>query len=58
MSPISVESGDTTNGAPTPQSDAQTGEWGNSNQGGWIVQKFGGTSVGKLPLNIAEDIVR
>jgi aspartate kinase len=23
----------------------------------WIVQKFGGTSVGKFPLKIAEDIV-
>lgn len=30
----------------------------NNADGGWIVQKFGGTSVGKLPLNIAEDIVR
>lgn len=30
----------------------------NNSIGGWIVQKFGGTSVGKLPLNIAEDIVR
>ncbi|KAI0011088.1 aspartate kinase [Xylariaceae sp. FL0662B] len=28
-----------------------------SNQG-WIVQKFGGTSVGKFPDTIAEDIVR
>jgi aspartate kinase len=25
---------------------------------GWIVQKFGGTSVGKFPDKIAEDIVR
>ncbi|RYP50788.1 hypothetical protein DL769_010903 [Monosporascus sp. CRB-8-3] len=25
---------------------------------GWIIQKFGGTSVGKFPDNIAEDIVR
>ncbi|KAI0192170.1 aspartate kinase [Astrocystis sublimbata] len=25
---------------------------------GWIVQKFGGTSVGKFPRNIARDIVR
>jgi aspartate kinase len=24
----------------------------------WVVQKFGGTSVGKFALNIAEDIVR
>lgn len=26
--------------------------------GGWIVQKFGGTSVGKFARGIAEDIVR
>lgn len=25
---------------------------------GWIVQKFGGTSVGKFAVNLAEDIVR
>ncbi|XXH00596.1 hypothetical protein Hte_006944 [Hypoxylon texense] len=31
---------------------------GNSSSGGWIVQKFGGTSVGKFPDSIAEDIVR
>jgi hypothetical protein len=24
----------------------------------WIVQKFGGTSVGKFPVKIAKDIVR
>ncbi|KAH8803086.1 Aspartate/glutamate/uridylate kinase [Xylogone sp. PMI_703] len=24
----------------------------------WVVQKFGGTSVGKFPINICEDIVR
>jgi hypothetical protein len=24
----------------------------------WVVQKFGGTSVGKFPVNIVEDIVR
>ena len=58
MSPISLESGDTPNGAATPTSNGEREERGNSNQGGWIVQKFGGTSVGKLPLNIAEDIVR
>ncbi|TAQ90446.1 hypothetical protein B7494_g1258 [Chlorociboria aeruginascens] len=29
----------------------------NSNKG-WVVQKFGGTSVGKFPAYIAEDIVR
>lgn len=26
--------------------------------GGWVVQKFGGTSVGKFAKNIATDIVR
>lgn len=26
--------------------------------GGWIVQKFGGTSVGKFPKDIARDVVR
>lgn len=26
--------------------------------GGWIVQKFGGTSVGKFPENIVDDIVK
>ncbi|ERT02381.1 aspartate kinase [Sporothrix schenckii 1099-18] len=30
----------------------------NSGGNGWIVQKFGGTSVGKFPDKIAEDIVR
>ncbi|KAI9746553.1 MAG: Aspartokinase [Claussenomyces sp. TS43310] len=29
-----------------------------SSSNGWVVQKFGGTSVGKFPVNIAEDIVR
>jgi hypothetical protein len=24
----------------------------------WIVQKFGGTSVGKYPLNIVDNVVR
>jgi len=27
---------------------------GNAN---WVVQKYGGTSLGKLPVNIAEDII-
>lgn len=31
---------------------------GNDAKGGWVVQKFGGTSVGKFASNIAEDIVR
>ncbi|RYO77219.1 hypothetical protein DL762_009403 [Monosporascus cannonballus] len=30
----------------------------NSSANGWIIQKFGGTSVGKFPDKIAEDIVR
>jgi hypothetical protein len=30
----------------------------NASSNGWIVQKFGGTSVGKFPDKIAEDIVR
>jgi aspartate kinase len=30
----------------------------NNSSGGWVVQKFGGTSVGKFALNIAEQIVR
>ncbi|KAI9818512.1 MAG: Aspartokinase [Pycnora praestabilis] len=30
----------------------------NANELGWVVQKFGGTSVGKFALDIAEDIVR
>lgn len=35
-----------------------TQRWRNNSDGGWIVQKFGGTSVGKFAVNIAEDIVR
>ena len=31
---------------------------GNDSEGGWVVQKFGGTSVGKFAREIAEDIVR
>jgi aspartate kinase len=30
----------------------------NPDSRGWVVQKFGGTSVGKFPDKIAEDIVR
>ncbi|PNP48373.1 hypothetical protein TGAMA5MH_00657 [Trichoderma gamsii] len=30
----------------------------NSSDLGWVVQKFGGTSVGKFPDKIARDIVR
>lgn len=32
--------------------------WKNDSDAGWVVQKFGGTSVGKFAVNIAEDIVR
>jgi len=32
--------------------------WRNDPKARWIVQKFGGTSVGKFAGNIAEDIVR
>jgi aspartate kinase len=32
--------------------------WKNNSEAGWVVQKFGGTSVGKFAVNIAEDIVR
>nr|XP_036583020.1 aspartokinase [Colletotrichum truncatum]KAF6791916.1 aspartokinase [Colletotrichum truncatum] len=31
---------------------------GNTSSNGWVVQKFGGTSVGKFPDKIATDIVR
>ncbi|KFA75520.1 hypothetical protein S40288_01172 [Stachybotrys chartarum IBT 40288] len=31
---------------------------GNSPSLGWVVQKFGGTSVGKFPIKIAQDIVK
>ncbi|CAG8971924.1 hypothetical protein HYALB_00003259 [Hymenoscyphus albidus] len=30
----------------------------NNSSLGWVVQKFGGTSVGKFAVNIAEDIIR
>lgn len=30
----------------------------NESPNGWIIQKFGGTSVGKFPDKIAEDIIR
>lgn len=31
---------------------------GNKAPAGWVIQKFGGTSVGKFPIQIAEDIVK
>lgn len=30
----------------------------NNSSGGWVVQKYGGTSVGKFALNIAEVIIQ
>ena len=30
----------------------------NNSSEGWVVQKYGGTSVGKFALNIAEVIIR
>ena len=37
--------------------DMQSPRRKNNANGGWIVQKFGGTSVGKFPEQIAENIV-
>lgn len=31
---------------------------GTSEEEKWIVQKFGGTSIGKFAVNVVEDIVR
>lgn len=44
--------------APVPNGHSDVQLKRNESEGGWVVQKFGGTSVGKLPINIAEDIVR
>lgn len=38
--------------------EGQQLSWRNDCKAGWVVQKFGGTSVGKFAGNIAEDIVR
>lgn len=46
------------NGHSNASSTITNGKKKNNSTRGWIVQKFGGTSVGKLPVNIAEDIVR
>jgi len=45
-------------GANGIASRAEAPRWRNDSEGGWVVQKFGGTSVGKFAVNIAEDIVR
>ena len=39
-------------------SSALLGLQGNNTNKGWIIQKFGGTSVGKFPKKIARDIVK
>ena len=45
--------------SPTPPSRPMTPQrHEQALAGGWIVQKYGGTSVGKSPKNIAQDIVR
>jgi len=38
--------------------EGQQLSWRNDCKAGWVVQKFGGTSVGRFAGNIAEDIVR
>lgn len=40
------------------QREGSQSRWKNDSEAGWVVQKFGGTSVGKFAVNIAEDIVR
>ena len=30
----------------------------NTSPNGWVIQKFGGTSIGKFPDKIADDIIR
>lgn len=42
------------NGTAPMQVGLETAHWSSP----WVVQKFGGTSVGKFPVNIVEDIVR
>ncbi|KAI9049152.1 hypothetical protein LZ554_007000 [Drepanopeziza brunnea f. sp. 'monogermtubi'] len=43
---------------PTPVESEAGQRWRNNSEGDWVVQKFGGTSIGKFAVNIAEDIVR
>lgn len=57
MSPLPVRTnGNAVEGNGT--SSEASSRWRNDSEGGWVVQKFGGTSVGKFAVNIAEDIVR
>ncbi|KAI5838777.1 Aspartate/glutamate/uridylate kinase [Morchella snyderi] len=43
---------------PSPTTNGHAQMKKNDASGGWVVQKFGGTSVGKFAEKIAEDIVR
>ncbi|KAF8249470.1 aspartate kinase [Wilcoxina mikolae CBS 423.85] len=52
MAPHSVANGET---SPTMDSPSPIRRKNNA-RGGWIIQKFGGTSVGKFPQQIAENI--
>ncbi|KAF3936884.1 Aspartokinase [Dactylella cylindrospora] len=49
-SPPSSVNGDMYNSVELPK--------GNLAPAGWVIQKFGGTSVGKFPVKIAEEIVK
>jgi aspartate kinase len=40
------------------EKEGQQLRWRNDSKAGWVVQKFGGTSVGKFAGKIADDIVR
>jgi aspartate kinase len=52
MAPHSVTNSET---SPTMDSTSSVRRKNNA-RGGWIIQKFGGTSVGKFPQQIAENI--
>lgn len=43
---------------PSPTTNGRSQMKKNDASGGWVIQKFGGTSVGKFAEKIAEDIVR
>ncbi|KAH0537830.1 hypothetical protein FGG08_005443 [Glutinoglossum americanum] len=48
----------TTNGYVVAHDSHTTRTWQrNTGSGGWIIQKFGGTSIGKFAVNIVEDII-
>lgn len=50
--------GSNTNGFHKAEQYIATAPERNGRRGTWIVQKFGGTSVGKFPDKVAEDIVK